>query len=131
MITKTASIFKDPEDAETLSTIHDKYVVVPADKAPNNIVLICKKHYIDCLKTELGLDSSQGNHTYTATTLSKEEIIDNHMSVLSFFGLSMKDEECDHPLLYCIAYQNYTSVHTNNVISQEMPSVLPSLFLKF
>jgi len=31
---------KDPDVAETLSTIHDKYVVVPADKAPNNIVLI-------------------------------------------------------------------------------------------
>jgi hypothetical protein len=30
--TKTTSLFKD----------QDKYVVVPADKAPNNIVLICK-----------------------------------------------------------------------------------------
>jgi len=42
-------------------------------------------YYIDCLKIELGLDSSQGNPTYTATSLSKEEIIDNHMSVFFFF----------------------------------------------
>ena len=28
--------------------------------------------------------------------------------------------------LYCIGYQNYTSVHTNNVILWELPSVLPS-----
>ena len=34
------------------------------------------------------MDSSQGNPTYTTTSLSKEEIIDNHMPVLSYFGLS-------------------------------------------
>jgi hypothetical protein len=48
--TKATFVFKDPEVAETLSIIHDKYVVVPVDKAPNNIVFICIKHYIDCLK---------------------------------------------------------------------------------
>jgi hypothetical protein len=51
------SVFKDPEVAETLFTNHDKYVVVPADKASNTIVIISKKHYIDFLKTELGLNS--------------------------------------------------------------------------
>jgi len=67
-------------------------------RPPNNIVLICKKHYIDYWKI-LGLDSSQVNPKYTATTLSKQEIIDNHMTVLSSFGLSMK---VDLPLLYWI-----------------------------
>ena len=93
MNTKATSVFKDPDVAETLFTIHDKHVVLPAYKYPNNIILICKKHYIDCLKTELGLDSSQGDPTYTVTTLSKEEMIDNHMPILSSFGLSMKDED--------------------------------------
>jgi len=45
-ITST-SVFKGPDIAETLFTIHGKYVVVPVDKATNNIVLICKKHNID------------------------------------------------------------------------------------
>ena len=38
--------------------------------------------------------------TYTATTLSKDEVIDNHMSSLPSFGLSMKNEDCNLPLLY-------------------------------
>lgn len=42
---KATSVFKDPEVAETLSTLQDKCVVVPADKASNNLVLICKKDY--------------------------------------------------------------------------------------
>jgi len=95
--TKPTYVLKDHKVAETLSTIHDKYVVVPADKAlnnrHNNSVLVCKKHYIDCLKIELGLDSSQGNPTYTATTLSKEEIIDNHKSVLSSFWSFLQSSE--------------------------------------
>jgi hypothetical protein len=43
MSTKATSVLKDPEVAETMPTIHDTYVVVPADKASNNIVFICKK----------------------------------------------------------------------------------------
>lgn len=57
MSTKTTSVFKDPEVVETLSTMHDNYVVVPADKAINNIILVWRKHYIDCLMIELDLDS--------------------------------------------------------------------------
>jgi hypothetical protein len=98
MRTKATFVFKDHEFSETLSTIQYRHVVVPADKAPNNIILISKEHYNDCLKIELGLENSQSN----PTTLSKEEIIDNHMSVLSSFSLSMKDEDCVLPLLYWI-----------------------------
>ena len=94
------SVFSNPDAAKTLSTIHDKYVVVPADKAPNNIVFVCKTYYIQCLINELGIDSSTGNPTYKATTLSKEEITDNHRSVLSSFGVSIKDDDCDLPTLY-------------------------------
>jgi len=49
MSTNATSECKDHEVVGTLSIIHDKYVVVPADKAPNNIVLICRKNYTDCL----------------------------------------------------------------------------------
>jgi hypothetical protein len=36
------SIFKDQEAVKCLSSLHDKYVIVPADKASNNIVFVCK-----------------------------------------------------------------------------------------
>ena len=82
--------------------LHDKYVIVSTDKAPNNIGCVCKSHYIDCLIKEVGIDNSLGNPTYTPTTLTKEEILDNHRSVLCFFGISTKDEELDLPSLYWI-----------------------------
>ena len=43
-----------------------------------------------------------GNPAYTPTTLTKEEILDNHKSVLCSFGISIKDEELDLPSLYWI-----------------------------
>jgi hypothetical protein len=44
MSTRSTSIFKDPKVAKHLSLLHDKYVIVSADKAPNNIVFVCKSH---------------------------------------------------------------------------------------
>ena len=90
MSTRSTSILKDPNVAKYLSLLHDKYV---ADKAPNNIVFVCKSHYIDCLINELGIDNLPGNPTYTPTKHTKEEILDNHRSVLYSFGISTKDEE--------------------------------------
>jgi hypothetical protein len=39
---------------------------------------------------------------YTSTTLTKENILDNHRFVLRSFGISTKDEELDLNILYCI-----------------------------
>jgi hypothetical protein len=100
--THSTSIFKDPNVAKHLSLLHHKYVIVFADKAPNNNVCVCKSHYIDYLIKELGIDTLVGNPTYTPTTHTKEEILDNHKSVLYSFGISTKDEELDLPSLYWI-----------------------------
>jgi hypothetical protein len=42
----------------SLSNVHDKYVIIPADKASNNIVFVCKSYYFECLIKELGIDSN-------------------------------------------------------------------------
>ena len=39
MSTRSTSIFKDPNVAKHLSHLHDKYCIVSADKAPDNIVV--------------------------------------------------------------------------------------------
>ena len=82
--------------------IHDNYVIVSADKAPNSIDFVCNSHYIDCLIKELGIGNSLGSPTYIPTTLTKEEILDNRRSVFCSFGISTKDEELDLPSLYQI-----------------------------
>ena len=41
------SVFKDLEAVKCLSSLHDKYVIVPADKASTNIVFVCKSYYFE------------------------------------------------------------------------------------
>ena len=36
-----------------IQEFHRKYVLVPADKAANNVVVVCRLHYINTLKQEL------------------------------------------------------------------------------
>ena len=64
------SVFDDQDVAAELAEIHEKFVVVPADKASNNI---CKTHYINCLMEELGMSTMTGNRTYNLTAMSKKE----------------------------------------------------------
>jgi hypothetical protein len=45
-------------------------------------VFVCKSNYKDCLIKELGIDTLVGSPTYTPTTLTKEEILDNDRFVL-------------------------------------------------
>ena len=74
-----------------LSAIKEKLFVVPAHKASNNIVFVCKKHFSDCLIKDFGIKDTSRNRTYTITTLSYEGILVNHRSVLSPFGIYTKD----------------------------------------
>ena len=54
MSTHCQSVFDIPNVTAELADLHDKYVVIPADKASNNIVFVCETHCINCLKVELG-----------------------------------------------------------------------------
>ena len=63
----TGKVLQNVDVKACLSHPHNKYVFVPADKAPNNIIIICKRYYIETLIKELGLDNcstSTGNSTY-------------------------------------------------------------------
>ena len=96
------SVLDDPDVAAELAEIHKKFVVVPADKAPTKIVFVCKTHCINCLMEELGMSTMTENPTYNLTAISKDEILQNHHSVMLTFGISLLEEDIDLPKLYWI-----------------------------
>ena len=64
----TSKVLQNAEVKACLSDQHSKYIFVPAEKALNNIIIICKKYYIETLIEQLGLDncsSPTGILTYT------------------------------------------------------------------
>ena len=50
----TGNLLQNADVKVCLSDLHSKYVSIPADKAPNNITIICKRYYIKNLIKELG-----------------------------------------------------------------------------
>ena len=42
-------VLDQPDVKDTLHKLHANYVLVPADKAANNVIVVCKKYYIDTL----------------------------------------------------------------------------------
>ena len=97
------SVFKDQEAVKCLSSLHDKYVIVPADKASNNIVFVCKSYYFECLIKELGINSNtSSNTTYNPTSFDKDEILANHRSFMTSLNIPSGKESEDLPYLYWI-----------------------------
>ena len=60
-------IFQKKEVTEYLKYLHERFVIVPVDKASNNFAIICKTFYIQVLMKELGVNKKgmiSGNKVY-------------------------------------------------------------------
>ena len=47
-------VLKSMVHLDYLNKLHDNFVLVPADKANNNVIVVCKKYYLDVVIMELG-----------------------------------------------------------------------------
>ena len=99
---KPKSVFSDTDVTEHLADLHNRYVIVPADKASNNVVFVCKTYYFEFLQRELDLDDSISKSTYQRTAFSKDEILANRRLVFSSFSIDTVGKDTGLPLLYWI-----------------------------
>ena len=87
---------------DTLRRLHDDFVLVPADKAANNVIVVCKKYYIEILIKELGINTTNisPNSTYIPSTDSFHEILKSHCKFIESVELEMSEEDKNLPYLY-------------------------------
>ena len=86
-----------------ISDLHSKYVFVTAEKASNNVIIICKRYYIKTLIKELGLDNCStptGNSTYTSCQMSSEDIVNTHNTFMKSLGIELSDDDKKLTYLY-------------------------------
>jgi len=97
----TRSAFKDTTVKKCLSDLHDKYVMVPIDKAANNVAFICKRYYASIILQELGL---LGSVTSTYTEIGNEtpdSIINRHkMELKDQFNINVNGKMLNLPTIY-------------------------------
>ena len=72
---------------------HRKYVLVPADKVANKIVVVCRLHYINTLKQELN-----GTNVYKETSTDEKTVVNSHMNDLPYkFAVNVKEHQKKTP----------------------------------
>ena len=94
LITKT-EILNNPDIKDTLRKLHDDFVA-------NNVIVVCKRYYIETLIQEFGLNITNisPNSTYTPSTDSFDEILKSHCKFIESVGLEMSEEDKNLPYLY-------------------------------
>ena len=87
-----------------IQEFHRKYVLVPADKAANNVVAVCRLHYVNTLKQEL-----DGTRAYLETDTDEVSVVNAHLNDLPVKFVSMKVKT---NFLRCIGYLSFTKDNT-------------------
>ena len=89
-----------------LRDLHKNFVLVPTDKAQNNISIICKKFYVDSLLKEVSfsLDSleSKNDGTYITVDDSLDNIITKHIEDVKQWNGVITEKQKQLPFLYWI-----------------------------
>ena len=94
-------VLDQPDVKDTLHKLHANYVLVPADKAANNVIIVCKKYYIDTLVKELGINNVNiNNPTYIPIDDPFETIMKSHNQFITSVGLEISEEDQNLPYLY-------------------------------
>ena len=109
-------VLDQPDVKDTLHKLHANYVLVPADKAANNVIVVCKKYYIDTLVKELGINNINSNNpTYIPIDDSFETIIKSHNQFITSVGLECLKKIKIFPI--CTGLPSCINHHTNSVYS--------------
>ena len=94
-------VLDQPDVKDTLHKLHANYVLAPTDIAASNVIIVCKKCYIDTLVKELRINNVNiSNSTYIPTDDSFETIVKSHNQFITSVGLEMSEEDQNLPYLY-------------------------------
>ena len=72
--------------------------MVPADKAANNVVVVCRLHYINTLKQEL-----YGTKPYEETSIDEKSVVYSHSNEIHVpekFAVDVKERQDRLPMMY-------------------------------
>ena len=79
-----------------IQEFHRKYVLVPADKAANNVVVVCRLHYVNTLKQEL-----DGTRAYLETDTDEVSVVNAHLNDLPVkFSVCVNEGQDKLPMMY-------------------------------
>ena len=81
---------------QDIQEFYRKYVLVPTDKAANNVVVVCRLHYINILKQELNCTNA-----YEETSIDEKSVVYSHSNEIpNKFAVNVKERQDRLPTMY-------------------------------
>ena len=112
-----------------LNQLHKEYVLVPADKAASNVIVVCRKYYLEVIMRELSTTS-----TYQKVDEDCMDIVMEHVNYLRQSGIDV-GEEHEHlpsfywlPKLHKTPYSSRFIAASNRCTTKQLSSILTSCF---
>ena len=120
----TKPLLENEEVVTALSQLHSKFVVVPIDKASNNVAIICKRFYIQKLLNEVGVPGD-ASPTYKLSERDPSDVIANNVLLCDKFGLSIEDRLKTLPFMYWMPKMHYNPPRARFIIASSTCSTKP------
>ncbi len=107
--THRKKVLTQPTVKRALRNLQTNYVLMPTDKASNNITVVCKRFYVEKILKELPLlPGGKNNGTYQLIAQTMDEVVDTHKEEL--LGLNQKyglpERHQRLPFVYWISKQH-------------------------
>ena len=105
-------------------------VIVPIDKAANNLAFICKRHYAHVIFSELKYANNVvdiNSETYKCIEVSSTEVITTHKTALAQYDLPLKEDMDCLPSMYWIPKMHKTPIGERFIIAPPKCSIKPLL----
>ena len=104
-------------------------MLVPADKAANNVIVVCKKYYLDVVIKELN-----STKTYVRVNNDSVNVVSRHLDYMVKNGFDVSPEQEELPSFYWLPKLHKTPYGTrfiaasSNSTTKELSSLLTSWF---
>ena len=106
-----------------LDYLHDfqsKFVLVPADKAANNVIVVCRKYYLDVVLRELN-----GTSTYEHKDRDLEHIVNEHIDFMTDNSIHVETELRLLPSFYWLPKLHKTPYGTRFIAASRRCTTKP------
>ena len=101
-------VLKDKSHLKYLQDLHEEFVLVPADKASNNVLVVCKKYYLDEVIKELSSKDTNGPKTYEECSDNVDVIVKQHLLYMSSNNIKIPEVMTQLPAFYWLPKMHKT-----------------------
>ena len=91
-----------------MQDLHEEFVLVPADKASNNVLVVCKKYYLDVVIKELSSKDTNGPKTYEECSDNVDVIVKQHLLYMSSNNIKIPEVMTQLPAFHWLPKMHKT-----------------------